>query len=378
MTETVLFDARLILEKPTGIGQYISSLLPELLRQAPNVQFHLLRRSHPFPGYGVEAWRAPNLAHHVSALPHMSVRQQIVLPHLAERLGATLIHYPHFDAPVWIRQAAVVATIHDTKYLANPALFPGLSYAKRLYMRFCFARTLRHAKAVIAVSQATANDLQRLFGQAGANIRVIHSAADPTFCPADASRVDAVRRKYRLDRPYILAVGEFRPHKNAVGLLRAYAAGRSRTTHDLVLVGQAYGDYKEPWDIARELNLAEHVHFLTDVSAADLGPLYSAASLFVLVSFYEGFGLPLLEAMACATPVLASATTATGEITGDGGMRVDPNDTAAIATAMDAITQDLGLQQTLSDRGRHRAAEFTWQRTAGETLALYEQVWHSQ
>lgn len=208
--------------------------------------------------------------------------------------------------------------------------------------------------------------------------QVIPLAVDPAFRPSSAESIAAARSRYHIDRPFVLSVGELRPHKNSVGLLHAYAQSQSRMTHDLVFIGQAYQDYREPWTVATRLGLDDRVHFLTNVNFTDLIALYSAASLFVLVSFYEGFGLPVLEAMACETPVLASGTTSTGEIMGDGGLQVDPTDTAAISAQIDTILADAVLQRTLIDRGRRRAAEFSWQRTASETLALYEQVWRAQ
>lgn len=376
--QSILFDARLVLDKPTGIGQYIVSLLPELIQQAPETHFHLLRRTDPWPGYGLENWTAPNLTQHTSAIRHMSLRQNLAVPRLAKSLDATLIHYPHFDAPIWFGNVPVVATIHDAKYLIQPDFFRRLSYAKRQYMRLCYSQTLNRATAVAVDSQSTADDLQRLYGTLGANTSVIHLAADPRFQPSSSTTMAEVCRRYSLSRPFILSVGELRPHKNAVGLIHAYAQSQSRETHDLVFVGQTHQEYREPWVVAADLNLQERVLFLTDVGFRDLVALYGAAALFVLVSLYEGFGLPVLEAMACDTPVIASRTTATGEITGDGGIQVDPTDTEAIVAQIDAVLNDATLYSTWVERGRQRQAEFTWQRTAQKTLGLYRRIIQQQ
>ncbi len=376
--QSILFDARLVLEKPTGIGQYIASLLPELIQQAPDTHFHLLRRSDPWHGYSMENWTAPNLTQHTSAIPHMSLSQNLTVPRLARNLDATLIHYPHFDAPVWFGNVPVVATIHDAKYLIQPDSFGRLSYAKRQYMRLCYSRTLNRAKAVAVDSQSTADDLQRLYGRLGANTSVIHLAADPRFQPSSPETVAEVCQQFHLRRPFILSVGELRPHKNAVGLLHAYARSWSKETHDLVFVGQAYQDYRQPWAETAALNLQGRVHFLTDVEFIDLVALYGAADLFVLISLHEGFGLPVLEAMACGTPVIASRTTATGEITGNGGIQVDPTDTEAVADQIDVVLNDALLYKTWVERGRQRQSEFTWRRTALKTLDLYQRVFLCQ
>lgn len=377
MTPSILFDARLVLEKPTGIGQYITSLLPELVAQAPDWHFHLLRRARPWPDYGLTVLTADNVTHHVSAVPHMSVQQQLAVPWLGYKLGVQLLHYPHFDAPVLWRQIPVVATIHDNKYLMHPHFFPSLSQVKRRYMHWCFSATLRRAAAVIAVSHHTAQDLATLFGPPTAQVAVIYEAANPRFQPRPAA-VTAFRSTYQLTRPFILSVGERRPHKNHVGLIRAYAASASRHTHDLVILGQAYQEYTAPEETAQQLGLSQQIHFISHASDQDLTAAYTAADLFVLVSFYEGFGLPILEAMNCDTPVITSSTTSSGEVAGDGGITVNPTDAQAITAAIDTILQTSGQREALLARCRAWRQRFSWHRAAQETLALYQDVLKKQ
>jgi len=371
---SLLFDARLVLDKPTGIGQYISSLLPQLLQTAPDWQIHLLRRPQCWPDYQLEAWQAPNIIHHISHLPPMSPRQHLEVPQLAYKLGVDLLHYPHFDAPVWWQPVAVVATIHDAKYLVRPDFFTNLSSLKRLYMRLCFRATLQRAAAVIADSYNTAHDLQRLFQAPAERMAVVHLAADPRFRPATEQAIAAVRSQYHLVRPFVLTVGEQRPHKNHTGLLRAYAASQSRATHDLVIVGRQHGDYTEPQALAETLGLSEQVHFLSRVDFQELTALYSGADLFVLPSLYEGFGLPVLEAMACGAPVVAAQTTSTGEIADGGAFLIDPENDREITTAIDRLLSDHSYRQTLIAKGAAHRRAFTWRKTAVKTVELYEQV----
>ncbi len=378
MHESILFDARLVLHKPTGIGQYIVALLAELIRLAPETHFQLLRRADPWPGYGLAEWRAPNLSQQVSQLPHMALQQHLVIPRLAQQLKAQLIHYPHFDAPVLWGRLPVVTTIHDAKYLVHPEFFMNLSQVKRQYMRFSFAQSLKRSAGVIVVSQNTAKDLARLFNISLSRLSVIYEAADARFQPASASTIQALRQQYQLTRPFLLTVGEYRPHKNHVGLIRAYANSQSRQTHDLVIIGQAYQDYTEPQSLVQQLGLKGQVHFLSGVPFADLITFYTAAELFVLVSFYEGFGLPILEAMACGAPVICSATTAAGEITGEGGLTVDPNDSGAITQQIDALLQNPALRQQWVAKGEQWHQRYTWQQAAKQTLALYQSVLANQ
>lgn len=374
MPPSLLFDARLVLDKPTGIGQYIVSLLPHLLRQAPEWHFQLLRRADPWPGYGMAAWQADNLTHHVSAVPHMALQQHTYLPRLAQQLGVDIIHYPHFDAPVWWGRIPVVATIHDAKYLVHPEFFTNLSRVKRLYMRYAYARTLQRAAVVMVDSANTAADLHRLFKVALSQLTVVHLAADERFQPAAPGAIENLRAKYKLARPFILTVGELRPHKNHVGLIQAYANSQSRQTHDLVIVGQMHQDYTEPQQLVQRLGLAGQVHFLTAVPFNELSVFYTAADLFVLVSFYEGFGLPILEAMACGTPVLSSTTSSAGEITGGGGQTVDPHDTRAIISQIDALIQDPALRRQWIAKGDAWHQKFTWHQSAENVLTQYRRV----
>ncbi len=371
---SLLFDARLILPKPTGIGQYITSLLRELWRQAPDWHIHLLRGPQTWPGYGVAAWQAPNLTHHVSEERHMSLRQHWTLPRMARRLGVDLVHYPHFDAPVIYQPIPVVATLYDAKYLVRPDFFTNLSQVKRLYMRFCFANTLRRAAGVIAISQATTRDVQRLFGETTVPMRVIYLAADALFRPADEESVAAFRGKYEVKRPFLLTVGERRPHKNHLGLLQAYARSQSRHTHDLVIIGQPYQNYTAPEEYSQAHGLAAQVHFLSSVTFLELIAAYTAADLFVLVSFYEGFGLPILEAMACGTAVIAANTTAAGEVVGAGGVAVNPHNTEAIQATIDDLLTHADRRRMWVAKGQSWEQQFSWQRAAAETLALYRQI----
>ncbi len=374
MPPAILFDARLVLNKPTGIGQYIISLLPQLLCQAPDWHFHLLRRADPWAAYGITEWQADNLTHHVSNVPHMALQQHYYLPRLAQQLGVGLIHYPHFDAPVWWGNIPVVATIHDAKYLVHPEFFTNLSRLKRLYMRYCYAHTLQRADAVLVDSQSTAIDLHRLFQVALSAVTVVHLAADERFQPAPGAAVDKLRSDYHLTRPFILSVGELRPHKNHGGLIQAYAESQSRYTHDLVIIGQMHQDYLVPQQLVQQLGLAAQVHFLTDVPFNALSIFYTAADLFALVSFYEGFGLPILEAMACGTPVLSSATSSAGEIAGEGAQTVNPHDKAAIIHQLDALIQDPVLRRQWVIKGQAWHKKFSWHQTATHVLTQYGQV----
>jgi glycosyltransferase involved in cell wall biosynthesis len=375
LNRAILFDARLALSKPTGIGQYISSLVPRILAQAGDLHLHLLRGHEPFAGYGLANLEAPNLTHHVTRRRPMSPLQHSMLPRVAEKLEVDLVHYPHFDAPVLFGRLPVLATIHDVKYLSLPGLFPRFGALKRLYMQWAYRTTLRRAAAVIAVSHSTAEDLNRLFEAAPDRISVIYEAADEVFKPVADERAGEVLRRHDLRGPFILSVGELRPHKNFERLIEAYAGAGCSNSHDLVIVGQRYRDYRGPQQITAELSVVDNVRFLTATSSEDLVALYSAADVFALVSLYEVFGLPVLEAMACHTPVVASSTTALAEVVDNGGILVDPMNPRAIGRALDSLTSSPAVRRQYVEAGKKRCRVFSWEKTADRTIELYRNLW---
>lgn len=371
---TVLFDARLLLDKPTGIGRYIASLLPEMAALAPDWTFHVLRRESPWPGYGAAGWTASNVRHHVTAERHMSLAQHVRIPRRAAALGADLLHYPHMDAPVLFGRLPVVATIHGAMPLVRPDLVSHMTLAKRMYTRFSHDQTARRAAAVIAVSESTARELGRLSPVDPRRLFAVPLAADPAFRRPDDATLLRFRERHGLARPFVLSVGEFRRHKNTAGLVAAWAKSAARTTHDLVLVGVRHPDGDDPDAMAARAGVSDRVRVLTGLPFEDVVAAYAAADIFVMISLYEGFGLPVLEAMACHVPVITSRTTATAEVGGDAAVLVDPEDADEVARAIDGLAADPAARERRAEAGRHRAAGFSWRRTAEETLRVYRRV----
>jgi glycosyltransferase involved in cell wall biosynthesis len=370
---SVLLDARLVLPKPTGIGQYVVSLVPELLALAPDWTFHLLRRPDSWPDYGVRGWSAPNLVHHETGERHMSLVQHLRIPRRARALGVDVLHYPHFDAPVFFGSVPVVSTIHGMMHVL-PGEHPGrMSAPKRAYARFSYGATIRRSAAVLVVSQTAADEIAKRYGVTD-RVHVTPLAADPRFRPADDVAIRQFRAAYGISRPFVLFVGEFRPHKNFGGLLRAWARAERRATHDLVLLGLLHPGDESPEAEVRRLGLAGSVRVLTDVPRDRLVAAYSAADLFVLPSLYEGFGLPVLEAMACDVPVVTSRTTATAEVAGPAGALVDPHDAGEIAATIDRILGSEAERRRRIEAGREWCTRFTWRHTAELTLEAYRRV----
>lgn len=218
-------------------------------------------------------------------------------------------------------------------------------------------------------SHATANDLIRFYRVAPERIAVIPHGVDAQFFPRSPQECAAVRHRYGLQRPFLLHVGTLQPRKNLVRLVQAFELlARHDSELELVLVGKR-GWLADPIERAiTESPFRERIHWLGHVDDRDLPALYSAAEVFVFPSLYEGFGLPVLEAMACGTPVVASQRGALNEIAGP-ALVCDPLDPANIAEAISAARQP-DLRISLSVAGRTHAAQFSWERTAEETLAV--------
>jgi glycosyltransferase involved in cell wall biosynthesis len=233
---------------------------------------------------------------------------------------------------------------------------------------------VKRADRVIAVSEATRRDLIEFYQTPPAKISVIYHGVSPEFRPVqEKERLLAVRYKYGLDqRPFILSVGTIQPRKNYQRLVQAFASINQPLS--LVIAGSEGWNCDDVYREVEKLGLADRVYFPGFVAEEDLPVLLSAATLFGYPSLYEGFGLPVLEAMACGTPIVAANQSSLPEVVGDAGLTVDPTDVAALATAITRLLDDPSLRERLSAAGLAQAARFTWPTMAAKLLRVYQEV----
>ena len=311
--------------------------------------------------------------------PPVEVRQ-LILPRLAMYESWHGLRWPRVEnatGPVDVVHATAVAvppsraplvmTIHDLAFLADPTLVtrPGNRFVRR---GTDLAR--RHARLVLVPSEATASEC-RAAGFDPDRIRIVPWGVDPR--PVGSEEVQAMRERLGLHRPYVLFVGTIEPRKNLAGVIGA-VAGLAGREIDLVIAGP------DGWneDLDRRLGVLEGtgigVHRLGFLPPEDLLPLYGGAAVFCFPSLREGFGMPVLDAMAHGAPVVTSAGTATAEVAGDAGLLIDPLDPSAITEALAKILDDAALGDRMRQAGRARATEFTWDRTAELTVAAYREV----
>jgi glycosyltransferase involved in cell wall biosynthesis len=298
--------------------------------------------------------------------------EQAALPLAARRQEVDLLHGLAYVLPLAAGMPGVV-TVHDLTFRLFPEAFaPG----NRLYLSTMTAASCRRARRIIAVSQATADDVEHLLHIPRERIDVVYNGVDDSFAQKSRADVDAFRREAGWPERFILSVGTIEPRKNYMMLLDAYALYRQRVTAAVpLLIGGGRGwDFEAVFSHVAALALEPHVRFLGFVPGAVLPWLYSAASLFVYPSFYEGFGLPLAEAMACGVPAITTTASSLPEVAGSAAITVNPQDAEALAAAMVAVLKDSDRQEAMRRAGLAQSERFRWPVAVAATAAVYERA----
>lgn len=353
----------------TGVGRYTRELakgLAQIDKENEYILFSNSENENPVP-------QAANFTKKVIDLPVFSPAGQLVWASFLKKANLDVFHSPHFVFPPIVPCPSVV-TIHDLIPLAHPEVLP--SFVKRFYYRMQNKRATKKATNIIVDSSSTKQDIIKILGIAGEKIEVIPLAADKNFeviCSEDSLK--KVRNKFNIAKRFILTLGNSKPHKNWTELIRAFhqLKKEKKVEHHLVLVGKQDPRFPQSKDLVRELKLEKNVRFIEFITEEDLPILYNGTSLFVLPSLHEGFGLPVLEAMACGTPVVCSNASSLPEVTGEAALLVNPN-SEELAKAIFKVLSDEETQKRLIREGRTRARKFSWQKTAAKTLEVYKSV----
>ncbi len=366
----VAIDARLSYYVQGGITQYTLNLIRALAAvDRENEYIVFQRRPDQRTIVSQDNFRRVSLW----APTHHPLEQYVFGLELALQGRIDVLHCTDFIPPFYYRGPTVI-TVHDLAFL----LYPHFLTRRSARYYGLIDRAVRHADHIIAVSEATKNDLIRLTGTPEHKITVIYEAAEPIYFPIHDQQVLArIHAKYHLPEQYILFVGTIEPRKNLPTLIRAF--DRLLTDYkveaDLAIVGKEGWLYEEVYQVVDELKLKERVHFLGRVPTADLPHLYNASQMLVLPSFYEGFGLPPLEAMACGVPVIVADTSAMPEVVGDAALRVSPDDVEGFTVAMWRMLTDNALRAEMIAKGLKRVQCFSWERAARETLKVYQRLY---
>ncbi len=304
-------------------------------------------------------------------LPQFQLWFHFGLPVFLRRDKIDIFHGTNFLIPP-MPGCKTVSTVHDLTSItmrSKHKLFHRISHG--LFLK----GSLRRADRLIAVSSFTASEIERLFPGYAKKTSVILEAASPEFVRIDdRRRLAAVRAKYSLPERFILFVGTLEPRKNIAGLLRAFASVHKGIPHKLVVVGGRGWKYSDIFDLVGELGIESSITFTDYVPSGDLPAIYNLAELMVYPSFFEGFGLPPLEAMACGTPVVTSNRSSIPEVVGDAAILVNPENTDEIAAGILRVLEDERVREALIEKGLERARLFTWEGCAAKTLAIYKSM----
>jgi glycosyltransferase involved in cell wall biosynthesis len=377
----------LFLQKPViGPGQYLYYLLEGLDAYDRRNEYVLLsprfRQPYPvrFPQLTADRFRTVEVWTKISRLGENVEKlwwEQIGLVQAATRQKVDLLHCPYFAAPA-IQTCPTVVTIHDVIPLVLPE-YKGRE-GSRVYTNL-ISFTSKRANAIIAVSECSRRDIVATLGIPADRIHVIGNAVHPSYYPiTDSWLLAAVRERYNIARKYILYFGGFDLRKNVQRIIRSYAAlpAPLRAEYQLVIAGRLHllgrPLYPDPRPLVRELDMGDRIIFTGQIREQDKAPLYSGATAFLFPSLYEGFGMPVLEAMACGAPVITSRVSALPEGVGDAGVLVDPYSEPAISEALGEILTSPKKRQELGQRARDRSRMFSWRQVAEQTVAVYEQV----
>ena len=368
----ILIDCRYLNGRPSGIGEVVLALATHLPRQAPDLEFTFLTNAAAPQPLRNDA----NVTCVQVAAPANGPGTMWFMPRLVDLDHIALFHAPANILPAGLKMPTVT-TIHDLMWLEHPEwCSPGLLHpVRRAFFASGIRRALRRSAAIAAISNATATAITRHCPDAEMRTHVTLSGVSEDFVPVQRNaRVLAGCGLYP-QRRYVLVVGQYAPYKNHDGAIRAFAAAcRTIEDIDLVLVQRQGPSSARLLKLARQLGLGDRVRFTGPVERAELVQLYSSAELLLHPSLCEGFGNPVLEAMACGCPVITSSISAMPEVAGGAALLADPRDTDDLARQIRKVLADDGLAQALRTRGHARAEEMRWERFAQANLSIYRRV----
>lgn len=353
-------DIQWLKTNQAGVGTYIFNLVRHLLKVDHENQYFLYSPEKSF-------------SQKIILDMYRSLWTQIFLPLAIKKDKIDLFHSPCYFMPVFLSgRLRSIVTVHDMSSWIYPEKF---NLKHRLVYSTLVPYSLKKADRIIAVSNNTKTDVSRLFKIKEEKIDVIYEAAEEVFQPIKEENLAMeIGAKYGIDGEYMLFVGTLEPRKNLFRLIRAFASlkKQEKIYEKLVIAGKPGWLYKDIFNLVKELKLEKEIIFTGHVVRKDLVSLYNVAKIFVYPSLYEGFGLPVLEAMACGTPVVTSNVSSLPEIAGDSAVLVNPYEIEELAGAMFSLLRNGKLRKKFSEKGLERAKLFSWDKTAIKTLEAYQ------
>jgi glycosyltransferase involved in cell wall biosynthesis len=352
-----------------GVKVYTKKLLPLLFTLGSRHRYVLIYQNAELIGTYAQY---PNVEEVAVGMPGTVTWDQLAVPWIARKKKLDLIFNPKFTVPFFSR-AKTMFVLHGSEWFEIPQHFKKYD---QWYFNLFVPLYCRHADAFVAVSNAVKTDVVAHTGVDPAKVFPIHNGFDPTlFQPVrDPARLAAVRNKYKLPERFILWCGQIESRKNVARLLRAFALIKERVPHQLVMAGEQRWSTRAELQVMRELQLEDRVFFPGWIQHGDLAAVYSLADLFAFPSLYEGFGIPLIEAMACGCPIVTANTCAPPEVLDGSGCLVDPLSVEDIAAGMLKVLFDGELRDGMIERGLERARAFSWEKCAKQVLEAFDSL----
>lgn len=354
----VAIDIQTTLGQPTGFGFYVSNLVSSLRKIKSDVDLITIKP----------------LSSDDLSTPQRFLWDQFTFPKLANREKADILHQPCFSAPLFYKNPVVI-TIHD---IINILFADNVSLPSRIFYSKWMPLTYKKASRVITISESTKKDIIKTLGIQEEKIVVIPLAADKKFMERISREdINKVKTKYNLPEKYILHIGTLEPRKNLGFLIEVFSeVVKDKKTHDwnLVITGKKGWHYRELYQKVKELGLESKVIFTGYFDEADKPALYKGAAVFAFPSLYEGFGLPLLEAMASGVPVISSNASSMPEVVGDAGILISPQDKALWVKSIKKVLSEGKLRDKMRVENKKQAANFSWEKTAKKTAEVYKEV----
>ncbi len=371
----VLIDALGVTRKKAGVGVYAKSLIDAMLSLPSGIHFFLLTQDDDADLYypdraNVTMIRVPSRIFRIIFL--CLLFEQIVLPFLLWKHRIQVVHSLHYSFPLLGFGTNRIVTIHDMTSFNMPEVHVKL---KVIYFRFFIRAAAARASSIIFVSESARRDCHTFVGTPCGLVETIHHGKPDSFRPDfDPDSIRQVQRKYALPDRFVLYIGTIEPRKNLTALVHAFASV-APSYPDLKLVVAGMKGWKNEFNNLVEtiasLKLSSRVLFTGFIAEEDKPLILCAAEVFVYPSLYEGFGLPVLEAMACGVPTITSNTSSLPEVAGEGALLVDPRNAAEIAATLALLLTDVSERDTLRNRAIDQAAKFSWQKAALSTLNAY-------
>lgn len=371
---TIYLDVSAGVNVKAGLGRYCRTLTTAMLPhldEPPTLFYNTITERSQLP----QEWTSlpQKTIHRGYKVWRMQVWMGQLFHQNFQRLvpQATLFHgMEHLLMP--LKNIPTVITVHDLIFKLFPEHHKKLNY---IFLNQAMPLFVKRADHIITISESSKRDLIEHYHTPPEKISVIYEAAAPDFRPPTAVQINAAKNRYHLPEQFLLVVGTIEPRKNYSRLIEALMQLRAKHPDlKLVVVGSKGWLYESFFQKIADLNATDHVIFTGFVSDEDLPAVYAAATITVMASIYEGFGLPILEAMACGTPVVSSNRASLPELGGNAAYYFNPEDIEEMAAVINTVLEDSALRITLRDKGVEQAARFSWEKTAQETIAIYRQL----